>query len=153
MTSDEELVAELASKESKPLSRSRNMRDLTNLIETGARYNTSERQMAALANAVRRDDGVDLEANPSLIVTKAHVSSAKKKVLKRLSSTPVPSTRAIFLDGKKFATSMKEKVGDLFHRTTSKEEDHYVVTQRRGATVETVRDFQVDQCRRRSLLM
>ena len=54
--------------------------------------------------------------------------SAKKKVLTRLSNEPVPSTMAIFLDGKKFSTKTQEKVGDLFNHSYNENADHYVVT-------------------------
>ena len=39
-------------------------------FETGLRMGTSERTMAALGNSLRKDDGVNLEEHPEMMLTK-----------------------------------------------------------------------------------
>jgi len=40
------------------------------LVLAGARFGASEREVCAIVNAVREDDGVDLKENPHLVMIK-----------------------------------------------------------------------------------
>ena len=69
MTSEEEELASALAKES-PKQKRKNMGDITNLVMAGARFGASEREVCAIVNAVREDDGVDLKENPHLVMIK-----------------------------------------------------------------------------------
>ena len=52
-----------------------NTTKMTLLIEEGSRYGVSEEGMAAMANAVHADDGIDLSKHPEMVVGKSKVHS------------------------------------------------------------------------------
>jgi Flp pilus assembly CpaE family ATPase len=90
-------------------------------------FTTSERELALLVNALHKDEGVNLEKNPHLILTKTKVHKAKKMRLGELSSEPIPVPRALFSDGKNYDTLVHEIYGESSHRNTVKRMPHIVV--------------------------
>ena len=133
-TSDEELRAEMEEEMTGPekKKRTRHMGSLDNVLELAARREASESDTAAWCNAVHRDDGIDLDANPHLIVTKSKVHKAKVRYLTKLSNAPVPSTDCLFFDGKRYDTMHSEKVDEHFQRTVLKNDDHYAISDGRS---------------------
>ena len=126
---EEEWKAEIEKEAEKENKKSkRNMGKINNPLTIGARFGDGPQKMAAYANAVHEDDGVDLGENPSAIVTSSKVQSARKKFLTDLSNEPAESTTAIFTDGKKFPTLHDNVVEDLGHQQSLQLDDHYVIT-------------------------
>ena len=104
------------------------MDSIKELLTIGARFGDGPQKMAAYANAVHEDDGVNLAENPSKIVTSSKVQSARKKYLTDLSNEPAMPTKAIFTDGKQFPTLHDDVVEDLGHQQSLQIDDHYVIT-------------------------
>ena len=120
-----ELERERKGKEGK---KKNNMTKMTRLIEEGARFGASEEALAAYANAVHIDDGIDLSQHPEMVVGKSKVHTQKVKRYTELAEQAVESTAALYIDGKKFETLSQEKLEDgEFHQKIEKEE-HYVIT-------------------------
>ena len=84
--------------------------------------------MAAAANAVHKDDGIDLSLHPELIVSKSKIRSQQNIHLRELSAAAVPSTPSLFFDGKRMKTLHQEQLADgQFHQHTEVD-DHYVIS-------------------------
>ena len=141
---EEEWKEELAKEERKKKPKKNNMRDNKELIECMARFPAaSERMAAAFANATHKDDGIDLDANPSMIVGKSKVHLGKKNQMTRLSMEPAKPTDTFFFDGKKFPTMHSDHVEDLYHRHQEQVEDHYVMAD--GRNEEYLGDITVEK--------
>ena len=106
-----------------------NTTKMTHAIEEGSRYGISEEGMAAMTNAVHKDDGIDLSQHPEIVVGKSKVNSQKVKHLTELAEKPAEPTSALYLDGKKFETLHQEKLADdQYHQRKSKDEHWGVFT-------------------------
>ena len=100
------------------------MQDISPLVKAMARIGASERTTAALANATREADGINLKEHPELITTKSKVHDNKVKCLTEIAEQPAASTDALHMDGKRYESLHSENVEDLFnHNVTSVDEN------------------------------
>ena len=65
-------------------------------------------------NATHRADGIDLATNPDKVLGKSKLHYAKKRHLIKAAGAPVPSTCALFFDGKKADTLNTEEIEGVF---------------------------------------
>ena len=61
------------------------------------RFGSGDREIAAIMNATRRVDGVNLDEHPEMIVTKSKVHDTKVDLFSRLSDQPAEPTSSLFL--------------------------------------------------------
>ena len=65
-------------------------------------------------NATHRADGIDLGTNPDKVLGKSKLHYAEKRHLTNAAGAPVPSTCAVFFDGKKTDTLNMEEIEGVF---------------------------------------
>ena len=96
-------------------------------MEVSARCKLSERAVASVINAYNVDNGINLEQNPEVVLTKSSVHSKRKRVMGEFSDAPLPPATVIYMDGKRFATSEKESFGEKSKRNVLKTNEHIIV--------------------------
>ena len=89
----------------------------------------SERAVVSVINAYNVDMGVDLEESPDRVLNKSSFHGKRRSAMGDFADAPLHTTKAVYLDGKRFAASKKETYGEetTKHRNTLETAEHIVV--------------------------